>query len=91
MTINVFDVDEKPTFDAVVVDTTNVTEDIIVENVTGTELDIATYTATDPEEEEVTLSLMGDDAGLFELAADTDDTNGVATLLQEEPGLRDAG
>ena len=44
---------------------------MIVENVTGTALDIATYTATDPEGEEVTLSLMGDDAGLFELAADT--------------------
>ena len=35
-------------------------------------MDIATYTATDPEGESVTLSLMGDDAGLFELAADTD-------------------
>ena len=30
-------------------------------------LDIATYTATDPEEEDVSLSLMGDDASLFEL------------------------
>ena len=46
---------------------TNITEDMIAENVTGTALDIATYTATDPEGESVTLSLMGDDAGLFEL------------------------
>ena len=27
------------------------------------------------------LSLMGDDAGLFELAADSDDTNGVSQVL----------
>ena len=46
----------------------NVTTDVVAENATDTDLDIATYTATDPEEEEsVTLSLMGDDAGLFEL------------------------
>ena len=34
------------------------------------DLDISTYTATDPEEADVTLSLMGDDAALFELAED---------------------
>ena len=36
-------------------------------------LNISTYTATDPEGAEVTLSLMGDDAALFELADDTED------------------
>ena len=69
VTINVFNVDEKPEFDGG--DDENVTGAIIDENVTGMALDIATYTATDPESENVTLSLMGDDAGLFELAADT--------------------
>ena len=67
VTIHVTDVDEKPTFgDAA---DTNVTADMVVENAPAAELVIATYTATDPEEEEVTLSLMGDDAGLFELDA----------------------
>ena len=48
-------------------------------------LDIATYTATDPEGENVTLSLMGDDAGLFELAGDTlvtgTEANDVSQIL----------
>ena len=89
VTINVFDVDEKPTFTC---DVPNGERhgSYIVENVTGAELDIATYTATDPEGESVTLSLMGDDAGLFELA-DAGKQCQPDTLLQEEPGLRDAG
>ena len=66
VTINVFDVDEKPVFQAVATDA-NVMTDVVAENAPDVELNIATYTATDPEEEEVTLSLVGDDAGLFEL------------------------
>ena len=55
---------------------------MIAENVPGTALDIGgTYTAMDPEGESVTLSLMGDDAGLFELAGDTDETNDVSQIL----------
>ena len=65
VTINVFDVDEKPVFQAVATDA-NVMTDVVAENAPDVELNIATYTATDPEEEEVTLSLVGDDAGLFE-------------------------
>ena len=84
VTIHVIDVDEKPTFDTAT-DVVNVTRDIIEENATTTALDIATYTATDPEEENVTLSLMGDDAGLFELAADTavagEQANNVSQVL----------
>ena len=75
VTINVFDVDEKPTF------AENVTNDVVVENSTDTNLDIATYTATDPEGESVTLSLVGDDASLFELAADSETGNAVSQLL----------
>ena len=57
------------------------------------ELNIATYTATDPEGAEVTLLLMGDDAALFELADDTDDTNGVSQLLsfKERPDFEMPG
>ena len=35
------------------------------------DLTISTYTASDPEEGDVTLSLTGDDAGMFELAPDS--------------------
>ena len=80
VTINVIDEEEKPTFGAVV-DTDGSEENImramVAENVTGTDLNIASYTATDPEGESVSLSLMGDDAGLFELGTDTDSGNGV--------------
>ena len=80
VTINVFDVDEKPTFNADD-NTENVTSDMVAENAPDAELNIATYTATDPELESVTLSLMGDDAGLFELAADSEIGNEVSQLL----------
>ena len=63
VTINVFDVDEKPEFGAVAGEA-NVSADMVAENAPDAELNIATYTATDPELESVTLSLMGDDAGL---------------------------
>ena len=79
VTITVFDVDEKPAFgpmDAAADAPANITGAMHTENIAGADgefdLDIATYTATDPEGENVTLSLMGNDAGLFELAADAD-------------------
>ena len=65
VTINVVDEDEKPTFGEV--EGENVMRATVAENATGGDLDVATYTATDPEGETVSLSLMGDDAGLFEL------------------------
>ena len=50
-------------------------------------LDIAIYTATDPEDGRVTLSLTGDDAALFELGDDAeDDADAVQVLsFKEEP------
>ena len=67
---------------------TNMMRAMVVENVTnatGEGLDVATYIATDPEGESVSLSLTGNDASLFELAADTIDTgdneNGVNQVL----------
>ena len=80
VTIHVTDVDEKPTFNNDQ-PAENVTGDMIAENATETDLTIATYTAMDPEGENVTLSLMGDDAGLFELAADMEDANDVGQVL----------
>ena len=64
VTINVLDVNEKPTFNDDVV-----TRAVVAENAADAALTIATYTAMDPEGENVTLSLVGDDEGLFELAA----------------------
>ena len=43
--------------------------------------DLAPFTATDPEEGNVTLSLMGDDAAMFTLAADTESGNEVSRVL----------
>ena len=88
VTITVFDVDEKPAFgpmDAAADAPANITGAMHTENTAGADgefdLDIATYTATDPEGENVTLSLMGNDAGLFELAADTETENNVSQVL----------
>ena len=84
VTINVVNEEEKPEFgDVVETDGSeaNLMRGMVEENATGTDLNIATYTATDPEGESVSLSLMGDDAGLFELAADTEDGNGVNQVL----------
>ena len=84
VTINVTNEEEKPTFGDVNSSTTppvNVMRAMVVENVTEDGLNVANYTATDPEGESVSLSLMGDDAGLFELAADTDTEDGVSQVL----------
>ena len=75
VTINVIDEDEKPTFgDVSETDgaEANLMRGMVAENAMEAGLNVATYTATDPEGESVSLSLMGDDAGLFELAADTE-------------------
>ena len=99
VTINVVDEDEKPTFGDV--NTTasppeNITGAVVAENTTGTGLDFASYTATDPDGDSVSLSLMGDDASLFELAADTEAGNGAEQVLSfkkspdfEMPGDQD--
>ena len=84
VTINVINEEEKPAFgDVSETDgaEANLMGAMVVENVTGEALNVASYTATDPEDESVSLSLMGDDAGLFELAADTDTGKGVSQIL----------
>ena len=80
VTINVVNEDEKPTFDDVDSEA-NVMRAMVDEDVAEEGLNVATYTATDPEGESVSLSLMGDDAGLFELAADTVPGNGASQVL----------
>ena len=101
VTITVTDVNEAPTFGAVDDDATapvNI-QGMAADHqektgpVTDNELAISTYTATDPEGANVTLSLMGDDAALFELAADTETGNAVnrALSFRERPDFENPG
>ena len=74
VTVNITlkDVEEKPAFgpeDASATPPENVMRVEVAENATGTALDLATYTATDPEGSQVGLSLIGADYGLFKLSA----------------------
>ena len=96
VTVTVTDVNDAPTFGAVDDDAA------IPVNIQGMADDhredteslvIAAYTATDPEGADVTLSLMGDDAALFELADDTDTTASANRLLsfKEEPDFENPG
>ena len=83
VTITVTDLNEKPTFSegaemaadhaegGTVIDGDPDTDDV----------QAAAYTATDPEGGVVTLSLMGDDAGMFALGTDRDTGNGVDRVL----------
>ena len=101
VTITVTDVNEAPTFGAV---NDEATPPVNIQGmaadhqektgpVTENELVISTYTATDPEGANVTLSLMGDDAALFELAADTETGNAVnrALSFRERPDFENPG
>ena len=92
--IDVNDVDEMPTFDEIGDSATPMRMPRLPRM--QTDLNVATYAASDPEEKNVTLSLMGDDAGLFELADDGEDGNNVSQILAfkenpdfEMPGDRD--
>ena len=80
--------EEKPEFGDVVVEPTILTRTLCERWLRRTQreraLNVATYTATDPEGESVSLSLMGDDAGLFELN-DPETDAGKILVLQEEP------
>ena len=73
VTINVIDVDEKPMFGTespaggVVAAQTEGRTVIDTDTATADDVDAATFAASDPEGKKVTLSLMGDDAGSFEL------------------------
>ena len=89
VTINVIDVDEKPTFDTGSVAAGVVaaqTEGRTVIDTDGDPADAtdtlpATIVASDPEEKNVTLTLMGDDAASFKLADGADNTNAVRQVL----------
>ena len=84
--ITVTDLNEKPTFG-------NASPEGMLpdqaEGMTAIDSDTSTavvdalepFTATDPEGGNVTLSLMGDDAAMFTLAADADPDNGVSRVL----------
>ena len=89
VTINVIDEEEKPTFN-VDVAAENVMRAMVAENATGDNLNVATYTATDPEGESVSLSLMGDDAGLFELN-DPDTGDGKVLSFKKSPDFEMPG
>ena len=78
VTITVTDVNENPTFSA---GTMGMADDHREDNNT---LTISTYAATDPEGAEVTLSLMGDDEAMFELADDTEAGANVSQVLSFE-------
>ena len=89
VTITVTDVNEAPTF-------TGGIEGMAPDHPENTaSLDIGRFAAADPEAGNVTLSLMGEDAGSFELAADTEAGNSVSQILSfkvrpdfENPGDR---
>ena len=88
VTITVADVNEVPTFGAVDGTTTPPTNTMGMaadhrEDNEGDALNIATYTASDPEGGDTTLSLMGDDAALFELADDTLVTGATANNVSQ--------
>ena len=89
VTINVIDEDEKPAFDAAT-ETANVMRAMVAENSMGADLNVATYTATDPDGENVSLSLMGDDAGLFELN-DPDSGDGKVLAFKKSPDFEMPG
>ena len=74
VTVNVGNVDEKPAF------TAGAQAPVIQENADTLTLGAA-HAANDPEGKEVTLSLVGNDANLFELGNDTADGNAVAKVL----------
>ena len=92
VTITVTDVNENPTFTAGI-------QGMAADHqektgaVAANELVISPYTATDPEEADVTLSLMGDDAALFELAEDTDEDADASRVLsfKERPDFENPG
>ena len=91
VTINVINVGEKPAFgDVDDAGGMNRMRAMVGENVTGTGLDVATYTATDPEGEDVSLSLMGDDASLFELN-DPDSGDGKVLSFKKSPDFEMPG
>ena len=73
VTINITDVNEAPAFAPAATGNppTNPSVADIVENATEDVLRVGSYSATDPDEDTARLSLMGPDAGMFQLADDS--------------------
>ena len=78
VTITISDVNEAPEF-AGSTETVNMKVVAIAENADA--LTIGGYSATDPDGDSPSLSLMGADANLFELAANTGDSPTVSRIL----------
>ena len=94
VTITVTDVNDAPTFGAVADGASPAnTQGMAADHPENTEdLDISTYTATDPEEAEVTLSLVGADAAKFELNDPDPVAAGTKVLaFIEEPDFENPG
>ena len=94
VTITVTDVNDAPTFGAVADGASPAnTQGMAADHPETTEdLDISTYTATDPEEAEVTLSLVGADAAKFELNDPDPVAAGTKVLaFIEEPDFENPG
>ena len=93
VTINVINEEEKPAFGDVDDNANppaNLMRAVVPEDATGDGLNIARYTATDPEGEDVSLSLMGDDASLFELN-DPDSGDGKVLAFKKSPDFEMPG
>ena len=107
VTINVTDIDEKPTFAttstaAGVLNAAGVVSghmegrtviDTDADPADDSSTEAATLVASDPDGKKVTLSLMGNDAGSFELADDADTGNAVSQELSfmEKPDFEMPG
>ena len=72
VTVLIADVNEAPAF-AETTETVNVMVDEIAENVIDAALQVGTYTATDPDDDSPSISLMGPDADMFQHTADSGD------------------
>ena len=84
VTINITDVNEAPTFADFAAGTppTNPSVAAIAENSMGTALQVGTYNAMDPDDDTASLSLMGPDAGMFQLDSDEDTDSNSATAIR---------
>ena len=83
VTVTITDVNEAPTFAAFADGTpqTNPSVVAIAENDTGDDLRVGSYSATDPDGDTPSLSLMGPDEGMFQLAANTGTSPTVTRIV----------
>ena len=83
VTITITDVNEAPTFTDFADGTppTNPSVAAIAENDTGESLRVGNYSATDPDGDTASLSLMGPDEGMFQLDPDADAAAATVTRI----------